>query len=79
MNNFLFEERITEEYRRVKMAAAEEHNRSAHLVESKVAILTYQGLAKLGKALESSGQKMRARYEALALQEKDNPLPAPAK
>ena len=79
MNNLLFEELVTEEYRREKIAAAEEHNRFAHLFESKATIFTYKSLANLGKVLETSGQKMRARYEALALQEKGNALPEPAK
>jgi hypothetical protein len=79
MNNFLFEERITEEYRREKMAAAEEHNRFAHLYTSKVTIFTYKGLAHLGKTLEQAGHKIHARYEALVLQENGNALPEPAK
>ncbi|MBT3188855.1 MAG: hypothetical protein HN736_02625 [Anaerolineae bacterium] len=80
MNDFLFQERLAEEYRREKMATAEEYNRFAHLFESKVTIFTYRILSKLGKILENMGCKMRARYEnLLALQEKQNALPTPIK
>ena len=75
MNSFLFEERITEEYRHEKMASAEEHNRFAHLYTKKLTIFAYKSLAYTGKALEQAGHKIRARYETLALQE----LPEPVK
>ncbi len=80
MNDFLFQERLAEEYRRDKMARAEEYNRFAHLFESKATIFTYRVLSKLGKILESLGCKMRARYEnLLALQENHNAFPTPIK
>ena len=78
MNNFLFEERLAEEYRREKMAIAEEHNRYAHIAEKKMTLLTYKILSKIGEALENLGCKMKARYEKLALREEHNLLPNPA-
>lgn len=74
MNSFLFEERIAEEYRRDKMAAAEEHNRFAHLYTNKATIFAYRSLAYVGKVLEISGHKFHKRYEALALQKKATPF-----
>ncbi len=79
MNNFLFEERVAEEYRRDKMATAEEQNKYAHLSKKKTTLFAYQILSKLGATLEDSGTKMKARYENLALREKRNTLPNLAK
>ncbi|MCP4142352.1 MAG: hypothetical protein GY755_19115 [Chloroflexi bacterium] len=79
MNNFLFEERMAEEYRHEKMTEAQERNKHAHLYTSKATIFAYKSLAYFGKTLEGTGCKMRARYEALALQEKGNALPEPVK
>ena len=79
MNNFLFEERLAEEYRRDKMAIAEEHNQYAYLSEKKMTLFAYQILSKLGAMLENAGTKMQARYESLALHEQHNTLPNLAK
>ncbi len=49
MNNFLFEERVSKEYRRDMMAVAEKHNRHAHLFEKKTPI--YALLLKIGALL----------------------------
>ncbi len=79
MNNFLFEELLIEEYHREKMAVAKEHNKYAHLFEKKATIFTYKALSGFGKILKNAGSKMQVRYENLALREKRNTLPNPAK
>ncbi|MBT3188854.1 MAG: hypothetical protein HN736_02620 [Anaerolineae bacterium] len=49
MNNFLFEERVTKEYRRDMMAVAEKHNQHAHLFEKKTPLFAL--LLKIGALL----------------------------
>ena len=75
MNDFLYQEILTEEYRREQMAAAAKHNQYARLSENKVTLFAYWSLSKLGAALENLGCKMRARYENLALNEKRAAMP----
>ena len=75
MNDFLYQEILTEEYRREQMAVAEKHNQYAHLSESKVTIFAYWSLSKLGVALENLGYKLRVRYENLAINEKHAAMP----
>jgi len=79
MNDFLFQERLAEEYRRDKMATAEEHNKYAHLFKSKITLFTYQVLSSVGATLENTGTKMQEHFECLALREQHNTLPNLAK
>jgi len=79
MNDFLFQERMAEEYRREKMVTAEEYNKYAHLSKKKMAMFTYKVLSKVGATLENTGTKMQEHFESLALQEQHNTLPTLAK
>jgi hypothetical protein len=79
MNDFLFQERLAEEFRRDKMATAEAHNKYAHLSKRKMTLFTYQVLSKIGATLENTGTKMQERFECLALREQRNTLPNLAK
>ncbi|MBC8335596.1 MAG: hypothetical protein ISR59_05180 [Anaerolineales bacterium] len=79
MNDFLFQERLAEEYRRDKMATAEEQNKYAHLSKKNMAVFTYKVLSKVGATLENTGTKMQEHFENLALQEQRNTLPNLAK
>ena len=79
MNDFLFQERLAEEYRREKMATAREHNKYAHLSPNKLTLLTYRVLSKVGATLENTGTKMQEHFESLELQEQRNKLPSLAK
>ncbi|MBT3321593.1 MAG: hypothetical protein HN392_04830 [Anaerolineae bacterium] len=49
MNNFLFVEQVTKEYRRDMMANAEKHNQHAHLFEKKTPFFAF--LVKIGTLL----------------------------
>jgi len=79
MNDFLFQERMAEEYRHEKMAAAEEHNKYTHLSKKKMTLFTYRVLSKVGATLENTGTKIQEHFECLELQEQRNSLPNFAK
>ncbi len=51
MNNFLFDEQLTKEYRRDLLATAEKHNRHSHLFEKKIPSFIYKALLKLSATL----------------------------
>jgi len=79
MNDFLYQELLTEEYRRNLMAAAEEHNRFARISEKKFTLNAYLALSGMGALLERWGARMSAHYNCLAKREQRDMLPTLAK
>ncbi len=79
MNDFLYEELLNKEYHRNKEAEAMAYNQATHINKSKVTILIYWLLSKLGVVFENIGCKMRVRYEGLATQNQRNAIPSLAK
>ncbi len=79
MNDFLYQEILTEEYRRNLRATAEIRNRYAGSSGPNFSLRVYVILSRIGALLERSGANMQTRYNRLAIGEQCNMMSNPAK
>ena len=66
MNNYMLDEMVAREYRKDRMAEAEEYNRHIAPNQRSASVRFYTGLSNLGVWLEGTGAQIHNYFDCLA-------------